>query len=219
MKSIHPAWQRISGPLDGWSSGHGWHCAVFAGIHGDEPDGMDAVSELLGVAPPEGWRLSVFPCLNAKGFALRQREHPVHGDLNRLFWRNHSSATIRFLENFLHQDLDGLISLHTDLESYGFYGYARGKIISEEILRPCLDRVDKLVPINTGTVIDGFPAERGIIRDCFPGILSPKGSSNFEIILESPGLLPVSLRTQSHLAAIRAILFEYGILQAFAAGI
>ena len=59
---------------------------IAAGIHGDEPAGMEAALRLLesGMVPP-GVALEVFPCMNPEGLARGSREDGAGRDLNRCF--------------------------------------------------------------------------------------------------------------------------------------
>ena len=72
---------------------------------------------------------------------------------------------------------------------------------------------------NRDDVIDGFKGRDGIIRDCFPGVLSapPRVRPRpFEVILESPAVAPVFLKERALVVAILIILSEHRRLQSFA---
>ena len=70
--------------------------------------------------------------------------------------------------------------------------------------------------------IDGFPAERGIIRAGYPGVLSAPPEQRpraLEIVFETPGLAPLPLRIDAAVIAVRSILTKYRQLLAHGPGI
>jgi len=191
---------------------------IFAGVHGDEPEGVYAVSGLLHLLAkqPElarGYHLFVYPICNPTGFEDRTRVTRNGKDLNREFWRRSPEPEVRWLESELkRQQFDGLISLHTDDTSLGFYGFAHGATITREIIGPALESAAEYLPVNTATVIDGFPAENGMIRASYKGILrSPPGTRPrpFEIILETPQAAPNYLKEAALIASTTRILAQY----------
>jgi predicted deacylase len=191
---------------------------LFAGIHGDEPEGTRAVVrfvQLLEASPEvaEGYALSLYPICNPTGFADGTRHSRRGKDLNREFWKDSSEPEVRWLEAELRtQNFDGIISLHTDEHSHGFYGFARGAILTKHLLRPALAATAQLLPVNADERIDGFDARDGLIEDCYEGVLSAPAEAHpkpFEIILEAPGLAPMHLREEALVIALRAVLAEY----------
>ncbi len=201
---------------------------VFAGIHGDEPEGVNAMMRLVTLleAQPElarGYCLFLYPICNPWGFERGTRIARSGKDLNREFWQESAEPEVAWLESELRaRQFHGIVSLHTDDTSAGFYGYAHGSIITENLVKPALDAASRHLPINHGAVIDGFPATQGIIRDSFPGILcaAPEVQPRpFEIILETPQNAPDDLKELSLVAALRTILADYQAMNAYAAGL
>ena len=150
---------------------------------------------------------------------------PQGGDrhLNHEFWKNSTEPEIRFLEAELSQQtFDGLIALHTDADSKGFYAFARGTTLARQLLRPALESAAQLLPINQDERIDGFHACEGLIEDGHDGMLkaSPKSRPKpFEITLETPGQTPSFLREAALVFAVRSILEEYRKFIAYAANL
>ena len=92
------------------------------------------------------------------------------------------------------------------------YAYATGAILSERLAKPALFQASGIIPINTDTVIDGQPAQNGIINQKFPGSLGPlsKGASEpFDITVETPNLFALSKRVEAQAVAFETILHEY----------
>ena len=76
---------------------------IFAGIHGDEPEGVRAVVQFLKLleAKPElasGYYLSVYPVCNPTGFEDGTRHSRSGKDLNREFWGNSNEPEVRLLQ-------------------------------------------------------------------------------------------------------------------------
>lgn len=198
---------------------------IFAGIHGDEPEGVHALVQFIKLleAKPElaaGYYLSLYPVCNSTGFEDGTRFSRSGKDLNREFWRGSSEPEVRLLEaELVSRSFQGIISLHTDDTSDGFYGFAHGATLTKNLIEPALAAAEKFLPRNELPVIDGFNARRGIIRDSYAGILSgpPKLRPRpFEIILETPAAPPTYLKELAFVAALQTILLEYNKFIAYA---
>jgi murein peptide amidase A len=198
----------------------------FAGIHGDEHAGSYAILELARalVRNPslaEGYHLYLYPVCNPGGFDARTRLSLSGKDLNREFWKNSGEPEVQLLEReILEHAFHGLVSFHADDTSRGIYGFVRGAVLARSLLEPALASAEEVLPRNREQVIDGFPAENGIISQCYDGILtSPPKLENtpFEIILETPHHAPEPQQIEAFVRASLAILAEYRKFIAFAA--
>lgn len=215
----------FNGPRGG---GDAVRIGLFAGIHGDEPAGCQALIEFVRqlAAQPlvaEGYQLFFYPVCNPTGFVKGARLSDAGKDLNREFWRDTVEPEVLLLESEIRSHaFHGLISLHTDDTSSGIYGYVRGAVLTRALLEPALVAAEKIIPRNLSGAIDGFPAENGIISQCFEGILaSPPEleAAPFEIILETPHSFSREKQVQALTAAARAVLMEYREFLAFAANL
>jgi protein MpaA len=200
--------------------------AIFAGIHGDEPAGVLAISDLVKAL--EGlptmarqYQIDVYPVCNPTGFEDGTRHSRCGKDLNREFWRGSLEPEVQLLEReILGSRYDGLISLHSDDTSDGLYGFVRGATLTRHLLEPALAAAESALPINRADTIDGFHAVEGIIHTAYDGILSaPPGTSPapFEIILESPSHAPVNLQRAAFVLALGEIIRHYRRLIAYGA--
>lgn len=198
---------------------------IFAGIHGDEPEGIYALIRFIKLleARPElarGYYLSLYPVCNPTGLVDNTRHSRAGKDLNREFWRDSAEPEVRLLEAELKsRSFQGIISLHTDDTSHGFYGFAHGATLTKHLIEPALAAAEQFVPRNDLAVIDGFKARHGIIRDAYQGILSAPANSRprpFEIILETPATPPEYLKELALAAALQSILVEYNQFIAYA---
>ncbi len=201
---------------------------LFAGIHGDEPEGVFALVQFLKLleAKPEiatGYCLFIYPLCNPTGFESNSRCSRTGKDLNREFWTGSRELEVGYLESELRVNaFHGIISLHTDDTSHGFYGYAHGATLTEHLIEPALKAAEPFIPRNRAAVIDGFTANDGVIRDTFRGVLSAPPEARprpFEIILETPQAVPLEQKTAGFVAALQSILASYRELVAFAPNI
>jgi hypothetical protein len=144
-------------------------------------------------------------------------------DLNREFWRNSAEPEVVLLEREIRLNrFHGLISLHTDDTSDGLYGFVRGAVLTRALLEPALAAAETLIPRNRNRVIDGFPAENGIISQCYDGILASPPELDpapFEIIFETPQSPPLDHQVEAIVVAVQTVLTEYQKLLAFAANL
>jgi len=202
--------------------------AIFAGIHGDEPEGVRAAVLFLKLleSVPEvarGYSLTVYPLCNPTGYEDNTRFSRRGKDLNREFGKNSSEPEVKLLEAELaSRSFDGIISLHTDDTSDGFYGYAGGATLTQHLIEPALAAAEKILPLNARETIDGFRARNGIISECYEGVLSAPTTASprpFEIILETPQTPPTVVKDAAFVAALQTILIEYRKFIAYASNI
>jgi murein peptide amidase A len=198
---------------------------IFAGIHGDEPEGVHALVQFLSLLErqPElatGYCLFVYPVCNPTGFEDRTRLSRSGKDLNREFWLQSAEPEVALLESEITaHSLHGMISLHTDDTSHGFYGFAHGATLTKHLIEPALQAAEQFLPRNQNEFIDGFRARNGVIRDSYDGVLrGPPGVKPrpFELILETPQVAPAYLKEAAFVAALRSILTHYREFIAFA---
>jgi protein MpaA len=201
---------------------------VFASIHGDEPQGALALLHLAAALDrdPElakGYALFFYPVCNPTGFEDGTRLSRSGKDLNREFWKGSSEPEVQLLETEIWTHaFHGIINLHADDTSQGLYGFVNGTVLSQHLVEPALQAGEKFLPRNAGRRIDGFSADRGIIYECYHGVLqAPAGLHQppFEITLETPHHAPLDLQINAFEAALKTILVQYRHLMAIAQGI
>ena len=216
---------RFAGPGGG---GDLVRIGLFAGIHGDEPAGAHALIRVISAlhARPDaatGYELHFYPVCNPTGFVRGTRHSESGKDLNREFWKNSTEPEVQCLEQEIRaRQFHGLISLHSDDTSSGMYGFVRGAVLTRGLLEPALAAAEAFLPRNRQSLIDGFPAENGIISQCYDGILTSPPELHpapFEIILETPHAAAEALQVDAFVAAIQAVLVEYQKLLSFAANL
>ena len=205
--------------------GYGFKFAIFAGIHGDEEAGTLAAFELIRWASEQpvelhDYELHIYPVCNPTGRRSNTRHSSNGLDLNRQFWSESDEPEVQYLESELRREkYDGIISLHSDSESDGLYGFVSGSFLSEHLLEPALQRASAILPRNDSHVIDGFLADRGIIREGYLGMLTspPEQSPKpLEIVFETPALAPMPHQVAATVSAVKTILARYRNLQSYA---
>jgi hypothetical protein len=198
---------------------------IFAAIHGDEPEGAYAAVRFLQFLDnyadlAAGYCLSVYPVCNPTGFEDNTRHSRRGKDLNREFWNDSREPEVGLLQAVLVSgSFHGIISLHADDTSDGFYGIVGGATLTKHLIEPALKAADAFLPLDTRARIDGFPARQSIVRDTFPGVLSAPPvvrQRPFEIVLEAPKGRPAFLTESAFVAALQSILAGYRKFIAYA---
>ncbi|MEI6493751.1 MAG: succinylglutamate desuccinylase/aspartoacylase family protein [Verrucomicrobiota bacterium] len=191
---------------------------IFAGVHGDEPSGVQAAVEVLrhlheNPEPALGYELFVYPVCNPWGYAHDARWLKSGSDMNREFWRGSDEIEVLVLEGQLMKlAFDGIVSLHTDDTSPGLYGFVKGHQLTHHVLEPSLEAASRFLPRNFDKSIDNFQANAGIIADGYTGILGAPPTQTprpFEIVFETPSHADSSLQVDAHVAAILTMLGSF----------
>jgi murein peptide amidase A len=202
--------------------------SIFAGIHGDEPEGVLATVRFLSelAANPQlatGYKIFAYPVVNPTGFEDNTRHARSGKDLNREFWRASDEPEVFYLEQeLLTHQFHGIITLHSDDTSDGVYGFAHGADLTRELLQPALWAAERHLQRSVRTVIDGFPARQGLIDGGYPGILSAPPEQRpipFALTFETPQRTPMHLQVEAQVSALHCILAEYRTVISLAQGI
>ena len=188
---------------------------LSAGIHGDEPAAPLALFRLLENGFFDGrcvWFLC--PLLNPSGIARGQRENSTGHDLNRDY-RSLQTVEVRAHVDWLRwqPNFDLTLCLHEDWETRGFYLYEINADRRPSLAGPMIEVVGRICPIEEAAVIDGRPAQGGIIRpDVDPAkrelwpeaIYLHAHHTRLGYTLESPSALALEERIAAQLAAVSA---------------
>ena len=193
------------------------HVYISAGIHGDEPAGPLAMRQLLRENKwPKDISLSVFPCLNPAGFAMHRRENAEGLDLNRQYLQPLAAETRAHIAWLQHQPrFDLCLALHEDWESRGFYVYELNADSQPSLAGKIVERVAEVCPIDPSELIEGRPAQNGIIRPSLDPTSRPQWPESFFLLthktrltytLEAPSDYPLSTRVAALVVGVRAAL-------------
>ena len=208
-KNVLPAFRRLpTGPRK--------QIYISAGIHGDEPAGPLAMLKLFQQNQwPDDIALWLIPCLNPGGFLLNRRENEEGVDLNRDY-RAPKTEVVRAHAAWLDQrpNFDLSLLLHEDWESNGFYLYELNPQLRPSVSEAIVKGVKEVCPIDMSPVIEGRPAQGGII--CANPDLQkrPDWPEAFYLIhyktplsytLEAPSDFSLSTRIDALVAGVRAV--------------
>ncbi len=189
---------------------------ISAGIHGDEPSGVEAILAFLESdyfkKYSNIWEITFLPCLNPYGYEHGIRENHEGKDLNRMFKQLSPPQEVGFAKSAFQEKFDLTIELHEDFTSPGYYLYQKGiypdgNILSEKVLQIVKD----VMPINLNAEIDGYPAQDGIITpetdfntmDWWPmALFSFSKNSRMCLTLETASHFPMNIRVEAHLRAV-----------------
>lgn len=144
---------------------------IDAGIHGDEPAGVEAAIRFVEDDSGNEELLSrcqfvVFPCNNPSGWEINTRENADGIDLNRSFATRNPPPEVEIITRALEgRRFDLVFEMHEDVDAAGFYLYEivgdGGSEVGDEIV----EKVRSLgFPVNHNAEIEGMAAAGGVIR-------------------------------------------------------
>jgi|ERR1051325_3719051 hypothetical protein len=194
---------------------HASRIYISTGIHGDEPAGPLAVRQLLQENQwPTDVNISVCPCLNPAGFRLNRRENEQGIDLNRQYLNTKAKETLAHIEWLSRQaPFDLCLCLHEDWESDGFYVYELNPDSRPSLADHIVAQVAEVCPVDRSEIIEGRPAQNGIIRPSVDPRLRPDWPESFYLLtyktrlsytLEAPSDFPLPTRVAALVTAVRA---------------
>jgi murein peptide amidase A len=193
---------------------------ISAGIHGDEPAGIETILYFLEnnqYSPYiNNWEITLLPCINPYGYEFGIRENHEEKDLNRLFKKAQSETEVSFAQSILSTPFELTIELHEDNESSGYYLYQKGiDVKDDKIGFEIIDAIKNIMPINMDDEIDGTSADQGVIgkainmskMDWWPMALYglSKGVERC-LTLETASQFDMAIRVDAHLTAIKTAL-------------
>jgi murein peptide amidase A len=190
---------------------------ISTGTHGDEPAGPLAALRLLQEDLwPGDTAVWLCPCLNPTGFPLNRRENASGIDLNRDY-RHLQSSEVRAHVDWLQRQpsFDVALCLHEDWESNGFYVYELNPENRPSLAEKILDAAAKFCPVEMSPLIEGWPAQNGVIRPLVNPADRPRWAEAMYLIthktrqsctMEAPSDFPLPARVAALVAGVRAVL-------------
>lgn len=143
---------------------------ITAGIHGDEPAGVEALLAIIESGDfldrhLESFDFMIFPCVNPAGYEDHKRENPDGIDLNRQFKHTAPPLEVTYIKELTQEVPFSLhIDFHEDIDAPGFYLY---EVVQDGALpfgEKIIDAVSGKYPINFQEKIEGRNARNGVIR-------------------------------------------------------
>ncbi len=196
---------------------------ISAGIHGDEPAGVEAALRFIehNVANPSllsHYHFVIFPCDNPYGWERGTRENSQGRDLNRQFRIRQPSPEIELISLGLEgKQADLVYEMHEDYDSPGFYLYEFGDDPVAYLGESIVHEISSFgYPINRNRIIERRRASNGIIRlntSTYRKTRLPKSfyahreCGGQVLTLETPStFLPLEDRVRIHLLGLNASL-------------
>ena len=197
--------------------GNSLRALISAGIHGDEPGGIESIIKFLKNSNYldyiNEWEITLLPCINPYGYEFGTRTNHQGKDLNRLFKLKNPPEEVVFAQSILETDFKLIIDLHEDNESHGYYLYQTGLSKTyEKIGLEILNSLEGIMPINLETKIAGSQAHQGVIgkeleifsMDWWPmALYGLSKGTQMCLTLETSSLFDMETRVHAHLTAIK----------------
>ena len=203
---------------------------VSAGIHGDEPAGVECAIRLIELLADEqqcniypfpfdkyNWIIS--PCDNPYGYEYDIRENAAGLDLNRMFENPYQYSETAFISESLrltqdHYDNTAVhlaLDLHEDRDSEGFYLWERRASTTLPIGNEVVHKVGKVCTINQKSMIENHCNDNGVItllnsvttKGWTRGRYLTKQMKTRCLILETPTSLDLETRVNTHMISIK----------------
>jgi murein peptide amidase A len=198
--------------------------AIAAGVHGDEPAGVEALLELAQAnALDPRFCYRIWPCTNVDGFVAGTRENAAGTDLNRTFAGAGESPEAReILRVSRTRPLALSLDLHEDRDACGFYCYEYG---GGSIGRRVVDALGAagfdIDPLETtfelagpleesdcerepGRITTDAAREASMLEGCSYSLALAQGMARHALTFESPSARAWRDRVAMHRAAVLA---------------
>lgn len=190
---------------------------LSAGIHGNEPSGVECVLRLLQLRPAwlKPFNLTIFPCLNPWGYERNIRGNEMKHDVNRQ-WRHEKSQEVTLCKKVLGSNrYDLTCCLHEDYDGTGFYLYEL--CLNESLFgRSIINQVSRVLPIESRRIVEKRNCNRGVIqrpvsavrtRHFWPEALYHIANhSDHTLTTETPTSFPIDSRIRGHIVAVKTAL-------------
>ncbi len=199
------------------------HVLISAGIHGDEPAGVETICAFLESGRYKSflneWEITILPCINPYGFEHDIKENHNNKDLNRLFKDTSPPSEVSMVQSiFKPSYFDLTLELHEDCESHGYYLFQKSnKSGGLELGYKIIESVKEIIQINLNDKIDDIKADAGVIHrlkkteemEWWPmAIYSLSMNTGHSFTLETPTNLSMKSRIDAHIRALEKALKE-----------
>ena len=191
---------------------------IFAGLHGDDPEGATALVELLQeleVAPQtaRGFHIYAYPICNPIGFAARTQSNAAGQDLAEQFWRGSSKPEVYYLERELGVlRFHGVISLQTQNHSGGFLVDTKSAVLNRALAQPAIQATQRFLPGSILKTESDIGSPRAPSKTSLPDFLTVTDEldpSPFELLVGIPKHAPQPSQIHGTVGALKSILDSY----------
>ena len=194
--------------------------AIFAGFHGDESEGAEALIEFLqdlDAAPQvaRGYHIYAYPLCNPNGFVARKRGNAVGKNLIGQFWNGSSQSEAYYLERELGvQHFHGVISLQTMNHSGGFLVTTQSPILNHALAQPAMQATQRFLPglVNGEPLASLLAALPSAAMPDFLTVTDELRPVPFELHIGIPKQAPRPSQVHGTVGALKSILDSYRTL-------
>ncbi len=191
---------------------------LTAGIHGDEPAGVEGLLRFMEQISPRILKqvaLSVFPCVNVWGYERNSRENKAGQDINRLFKPGANCAEVDLMRiGWGRRQFDLAVTCHEDYDSPGAYVYElkeKHPFFGEDIVKAFSKhvKIDKRPVIEEQFSINGVirrdlsKLPRGLYPEAIYLVKGSRAHTRHTLTLETPSLQPFEERVAAQIAALK----------------
>ena len=196
------------------------HVLLTAGVHGDEPAGVEAVVRFLErdlTDTLKQFYFTVIPCVNPSGYVNNTRENVDGKDINRAFEEN-DLAEVKILKSILNgQRFVVHLDMHEDYDGTGTYFY-EGHKHSKWLVPSITKDVQRIGPLDKH---DGDDGQKAIFIDKGVYMIDPAwgqvgfipyvlhNHADHVIMTETTSAWPLQTRADIHLLVLDHILAHY----------
>jgi hypothetical protein len=201
---------------------------LFAGLHGDEPEGTFALTEstlLLDQNPhlARDYFLFIYPVVNPSGFANKTHHTASGANIGNELWKNSTCPEVQQIQTELWMHaFDGIVSLKTDPRAAHILIEVGGPVFARHLFDDRLALAQDILPQCVHSGPDTLPPFRGVLLNkpneiirAAPGV-RPRP---FELVITIPGMAPTLQQRTAVALLLQTALTEYRKFIAFGANI
>ncbi|MES1180961.1 MAG: hypothetical protein ABUL66_03770 [Verrucomicrobiota bacterium] len=188
---------------------------IFAGLHGDDPEGAEALVEFLQeleVAPQvaRGCHIYAYPVCNPSGFVACTHGNADGEDLTEQFWNGSSQPEVYYLERELGVlRFHGVISLQTKNLSGGFLVDTSSTVLKRALAQPAIQATRRFLPGSLANKESSAGLLHAPPNESLPDFLAVTDELNpapFELHVGIPKHAPKPSQIHGTVGALKSIL-------------
>lgn len=215
----HPMWGLTLGTKDPNRK----QVLLTAGIHGDEPAGVEAALQFLegfGNEFLDRFTFTVIPCANPSGFEAGTRVNASGQDINRSMSDDSVPESVTLRRSVADTHFDIFFDLHEDYEATGYYMYEiqrQNQLLGAQIVEAVrqIGAIDGSENTDEGLdmpISDGLFAINPAWRQQGWSAWAYYEAADHAVLTETPSTAwPLKQRVAAHHVALRLVLEHYGV--------
>ena len=193
--------------------------AIFAGLHGGDTEGTEAlVAFLQGLESfpqtARGFHVYAYPICNPSEFAPLTCRRSPGKDLSGDFWKGSTRPEVYYLEREIGVlQFHGVIALQAKRGLNEFAACTRSDILNQSLARPAVDKARQSLPVHPARETEPPRAKFDEAHADFLTATDEIKTAPFELHIGIPRHVPRSCRIQGTVSALNSILDSYRNLQ------